>query len=869
VLDDYRNKRNFERTPEPAGDIAAPAGHGGLFVVHKHAARRLHYDLRLEHDGVLESWAVPKGPGLEPGGKRLAVRVEDHPLEYGDFEGVIPSGEYGSGTVMLWDRGRWTELRRDKGRLDFVLEGQKLRGAWSLVRMGGRAAEEGDNWLLIKRSEPAAPRPRAKRKPALPEDVSVATGRTMEQIAVDRSRIWTSTGEAHKAPSPPEPSKLAGARRARLARDPRPQLASPADTAPAGDGWIHEIKFDGYRILARIVQGKVRLISRNGLDWTGRFPEIAARLEELPVGAALIDGEVVSFGADGVSSFQGLQEALSTQRTSKLVYQVFDLRHLEGFDLDGVELTERKDTLKRLLQVSDMTGSATIRYTEHIDASGPAFFENACRLGLEGIVSKRRGAKYRETRSKDWLKIKCTQHIELLVGGYTDPGGSRTGFGALLLGGWRGDRLVYAGRVGTGFSERQLHNLLAQLKALADKNSPFDPVPPGKGLHWVRPELIAEVEFSAWTRDGVLRHAIFRGLREDRDPREIQLPRIKAAPAPPAPRRGGNGASSAPAAGTLPRGAKQGTRDGAIVAGVRLSNPDRVLFPEQGVTKLALAEYYEDIAGRILPHLVQRPLSLLRCPQGRHKACFFQKHPQQTFPDHLPRVQIAENAGPEEYLYVRALPDLVALVQAGTLELHLWGSRVDDVEHPDILVFDLDPAPDVAWTEVLRTAYALRERLETLGLASFVRTTGGKGLHLVVPLVPRADWDEAKAFARAVAHAHAHDDRRRITISMAKAKRGGRIFLDYLRNGRGATAIASYSTRAKEAAPVAVPVRWEELNPALTSDRYNLGNVRRRLSALRVDPWEGFEDARRPLDRRLLKTVGIAESRPRAAGDKG
>ncbi|MDT8386528.1 MAG: DNA ligase D [Thiogranum sp.] len=848
-LEDYHKKRNFQRTPEPAGEAGARAEpEGGLFVVHKHAARRLHYDLRLEQDGVLKSWAVPKGPGLKPGEKHLAVRVEDHPLEYGDFEGVIPQGEYGAGTVMLWDRGRWVAKWRDSDRIDFVLEGQKLRGTWSLVRMGGRAAEDGDNWLLIKRSEPARQRKSAKsksanRKAALPENVSVATGRTMEQIKVDRSRTWSSQGEAHTAPPVPDAAKLAGAHRRPLPRDPRPQLATLAEAAPDGDAWVHEIKFDGYRILARIEQRAVRLISRNGLDWTSRFPEIAGVLEALPVDDALLDGEVVALGADGVSSFGRLQEALSAGRTARLVYQVFDLRHLNGVDLDAVALRERKRALEQLMDAADLVGSATIRYTDHIAESGQMFFEHACRLGLEGIISKRVAARYRETRSKDWLKVKCTQHQELLIGGYTDPGGSRTGFGALLLGGWRGERLVYAGKVGTGFSERQLKDLLAQLKRRAVKTSPFDTPPAGKGLHWVRPELIAEVEFSEWTRDGALRHPRFRGLREDRNPQEIQLPQQLS-----------SSQASAPAPGTRRR-----SGDTTQVAGVRLSNPDRVLYPQQGLTKLALAEYYADIEDWILPQLAERPLSLLRCPQGRHKECFFQKHPQQTLAKDFPKLDIMEKNGLETYVYVRSLPDLVGLVQVGTLELHVWGSRVKDVERPDILVFDLDPAPDVKWTEVLRTARSLRERLQTLGLESFVRTTGGKGLHLVVPLAPRADWEATKAFARALANAHARDDRRRVTTNMSKAKREGRIFLDYLRNGRGATAIASYSTRAREGAPVAVPVRWEELNAALTSDRYTADNLRRRLSALRGDPWDGFEEARRPLDSKLLNAVGAGD----------
>lgn len=815
-------------------------------MVHKHAASRLHYDLRLEHDGVLQSWAVPKGPGLRPGEKRLAVRVEDHPLEYGEFEGVIPRGEYGAGTVMLWDRGRWIAKRHDSDRLDFALEGQKLRGAWSLVRVSGHAAKDGDNWLLIKRREPAAGRNEDEQRTAPSgDDISVATGRTMEQIAAQRTHTGATGGEARSAPRTPDPGNLIATRRQPMPRYPQPQLATPAEVAPEGADWIHEIKFDGYRILARIENGQVRLISRNGLDWTNRFPEIAGLLEELPVHDALLDGEVVALGPDGISSFRLLQEALRAARSSRLVYQVFDLLHLNGFDLTNVALVERKTALDRLLEAAD-TGSARIRFTDHIAASGQAFFDHACRLGLEGIISKRVAAKYRAARSRDWLKVKCTRHQELLVGGYTDPGGLRTGFGALLLGGWRDDRLVYVGKVGTGFSERELHSLLAQLKKRAVKTSPFDPPPTGKGLHWVRPELIAEVRFSQWTGDGVLRHPTYRGLREDRDAAEIRLPREAAA-------------QRDPAAATAPMIRR--ARDTASVAGVRLSHPNRVLYPQQGVTKFALAQFYADIADWILPQLAGRPLSLLRCPQGRQKQCFFQKHPQEALAGNIPRVEITANDGPATYLYVRTLADLVALVQVGTLELHVWGSRVDDVERPDSLVFDLDPAPDVAWSEVLRTAAALRERLAALRLESFARTTGGKGLHLVVPLVPCAGWAEAKAFARGVAHAQARDDRRRLTVNMAKAKRQGRIFLDYLRNGRGATAIASYSTRAREGAPVAVPVRWDELHPALTSERYTIGNLRRRLSALRADPWEGFDEARRPLDRRLLEAVGANDGR--------
>ena len=547
-LREYQRKRNFQRTPEPAGKKKQQKQHkrspraaenvaqvGGRFVIHKHAARRLHYDLRLERDGVYKSWAVPKGPGLEPGEKRLAVRVEDHPLEYGDFEGVIPKGEYGAGTVMLWDRGRWAPLEskdEDKGRrrkksasratdedrVDFVLVGQKLRGAWTLVRMTGRASEDGDNWLLIKRRDDATERSQVT-------DLSVVTGRTMEQIAADRNRTWTREGEAPTATAPaPDPRTIAGAHKRALPRKFSPELATLVREAPAGDDWLHEIKFDGYRILARCERGEVELASRKGKDWTDRFPEIAALLRNLTARSALLDGEVMALTAGGASSFRALQEALTAGRTAGLVYQVFDLVHLDGHDLTGVPLEQRKQALSDLLGASGFTSSSAVRYTEHLRGSGPSFFEQACRMGLEGIVCKRAGAPYRSERTRDWVKVKCTAREELVVCGYTDPSGSRSGFGALLLGAYKGGELVYAGKVGTGFGERDLTTLHKRLRALARQTAPVANPPGERGLHWVRPQLVAEIEFTEWTRDGMLRHPVFVGLREDRSADEIRLP---------------------------------------------------------------------------------------------------------------------------------------------------------------------------------------------------------------------------------------------------------------------------------------------------------------------------------------------------------
>ena len=880
ALEAYRSKRDFRKTPEPAGEARAARDEaGGIFVIQKHAAQRLHFDLRLEKDGVLKSWAVPKGPSLDPGEKRLAVQVEDHPLEYGDFEGVIPEGEYGGGTVMLWDRGRWTPRGKNtEHHIDFELEGRKLRGIWTLVRMRDADDEDGDNWLLIKRSDDwtpdgkgKLPESRGKGKSEGPgrkgrrggaaeasallteegDDLSVATGRTMKQIANDRDAIWTRDGlEAARRGRAPEAGEIPGAEKRRLPKEVEPQLATLVEEPPAGDEWLHEIKFDGYRILARCDAGEVQLLSRNGKDWTERFPEIASLLAGLPVKGALLDGEVVAFAPDGSTSFRRLQESLSAERTAHLVYHAFDLLHLNGFDLSRTPQLERKEALRSLLEAAGMVGHGLVRYTDHLEGKGPAFFQQACGLGLEGIICKRRDARYGAGRTKQWLKVKCTRHVELLVGGFTDPSGSRSGFGALLLGAYDDDgKLVYAGRVGTGFSDRQLKTLHERLLELEVKKPPFAEPPPKRGVHWVSPVLVAEVEFTEWTRDGSLRHPSFRGLREDRDPEEIRMDGSEMA----APAKGGAVKAKPPK-----EERKRLAPGEEEVAGVRLTSPDRVLYPEQGVTKLALARYYEYIADWILPHVENRPLSLVRCPQGREDECFFQKHPAESMAKGVPRIVIEESDGPEPYLYIRNLQDLIAMVQMGVLELHVWGSKVDDVEKPDIVVFDLDPAPEVRWSEMLRVAKELRERLQELGLESFPRTTGGKGLHLVVPLRRKAGWDEVKAFAQGVANQHAADDRGRITTNMSKAKRRGKIFLDYLRNGRGATAIASYSTRAKEGATVAVPVRWDEVNAALRPDRYDIDNLRRRLAALKGDPWEGFGDVRRAITGKLLEKVGAA-----------
>lgn len=838
-LSEYRRKRDFHKTPEPSGD-PQPETEGHLYVMHKHAASHDHFDLRLEQDGVLRSWALPRGPSLEPGERRLAVEVEDHPLEYGGFEGVIPKGEYGGGTVMLWDAGRWkVNGKADENHVDFILEGRKLKGAWTLVRTRGsdRKKKRGgrnNNWLLIKRSD-------HPRQRLAPDDFSVATGRSIEEIAADHDAVWTRAGEVH-AGTGFDIAKLPGVRKARAVAIPKPQLATLADAIPAGDDWLHEIKFDGYRVLAVIDDGKVRLVTRNGHDWTARFPEIAAALGRLDVKHAVLDGEAVALAADGTTSFRALQEALSAERSSHLVYQLFDALQVEQWDISGSPLLDRKRVLRQLLAAHP--DDARIRYSDHIVGHGEQMYRHACELGLEGIISKRCDGAYRSGRNRQWLKVKCTKTREFVVGGFTR--GERAGFGALLLGGYEDGDFVYAGRVGSGFSERQIRSLRERLDALRRDDSPFaGPVEDARQATWVSPELVVEVEFTERTRDGRLRHPVFRGVREDRNAGEIGLGGDE-----PMPNVAGTTASATPR--------RRLRRDEASVAGVRITHPERVMYPETGLTKLELARFYEDIADWIMPGIAGRPLSLLRCPEGRSGECFFQKHLGRTLGRQVPRVGFRESSGVKQYCYAESIEHLVALVQAGVLEFHPFGSRVDDLEHPDIMVFDLDPSPGVSWEQLLRTTRELRERIESeYGLACFLRTTGGKGLHIVVPLEPRADWDEVKAFAQAVSRQHAADDPKRHTTSLSKAKRKGRLFIDYLRNTRGATAIASYSTRARENATVAVPLPWDELTSSLRSDHYNVGNLRRRLIALKQDPWADFTAAAKPLTPGLLAAAGV------------
>ena len=869
-LKEYHRKRDFAITPEPRGKEKKKEGRS--FVIQKHAATRLHYDFRLEMEGVLKSWAVPKGPSLDPKDKRLAMMTEDHPVEYGDFEGIIPRGQYGGGTVLLWDHGTWKPIEDPhaglrKGNLKFRLNGEKLHGGFALVKIKGRDARESEKtWLLIKEKGEGV-RPGYDVTEAEPR--SVTTGRTMEQIAADRDRVWDSgVGEVkvEKVAARAKPagrkkgvdaSKLPGARKAPLPASLPAQLATAVTDPPDGDEWLHEMKFDGYRILSRLEKGRVRLVSRNGKDWTERFPSVAEAIAGLGVERAVFDGEVAVLLAGGKTSFQALQNYMGGAGGGQLVYYVFDLLHLDGYDLSGVALEARKAALQGLLE--GLNGGR-LRYSDHVVGQGRRVFENACRMGMEGIVSKRRDMTYTPGRTRGWLKVKCHLEQEVVIGGFSDPEGTRTGLGALLIGVYDGQaRLVYAGKVGTGFTDKMLQDLRRKLEAREQKTSPFAA---GTGLprtaHWVKPDLVAQVAFTEWTSEGHLRHPTFRGLREDKPAaqvvRENPEPTGRAeaeadeeakedAPPPRAARTSRTSKRTAAARKTSRAGE-------VVVAGVRITNPDRVVYPGQGLTKRDIALYYESIAPRILPHLVGRPTTLVRCPEGMGKPCFYQKHIGYWAPDTLRRVRIQEKKKVGQYLVVDDLPGLIGLAQIGILEVHTWNSTVDHLEQPDRAVFDLDPDTSVGWPAVVTAAERVHELLDGLGLTAFVKTTGGKGLHVVTPLRPESGWDECAEFARVLAEALARQHPQEYLTEASKSARKGKIFIDWLRNVRGATSIAAYSTRARAGAPVSTPITWDEL-PRTRPDEYTVQTLPRRLDSLRKEPWDGYDEAARPLSSAL------------------
>jgi len=877
-LDEYNKKRHFGRTSEPRGKKEQHDGFS--FVVQKHDASRLHYDFRLELDGVLLSWAVPKGPSLDPGVKRMAVQTEDHPVEYGGFEGVIPKGEYGGGSVVVWDRGHWLpdgDPRADyqRGRLTFRLEGEKLKGGFHLVRTRPQGNAKQQSWLLIKRNDEHAKR---GSDAAIVESApqSVLSGRTVEEVAQEPDRVWHSNKSAKSgAPAAkaatkkktagqrgkkatkgwPDASKLSGARKSALPDFVEPQLATLVAEAPAGDSWLHEIKLDGYRMQARCDGERITWLTRRGHDWSERLPSLSAELSAFSLPQALLDGELVVLQS-GVSSFQLLQNSLNDQHDGRVVYYAFDLLHLAGYDLRGAPLLERKALLAALLQAAGTTHETSrIRLSGHVVGQGEAFFARACELGVEGSVCKRADGRYASGRSRDWLKVKCLQRQEFVIGGFSEPSGARSHLGALLLG-VQGERgLEYAGRVGTGFSERSLSELHEKLAPLERARPAFVAPPRGadaRGVHWVEPELVAEVEFTERTSDGLVRHASFRGLREDKAAKQVHAERPEPVPAArkAGPRAKASSAQSKTAKSKVAKDA-QPRQPLPALRSVRLTHPDRVLYAEQGITKADLALYYAQVAERMLPQVVRRPLMIVRCPQGQGAECFHQKHPGKGMSAAIKRAKVAESKGVLESMYLEDAEGLVQLVQMGALEIHTWGSRVDDVEHPDQLTFDLDPDEGLPWAEVAAAARALKARLDQLELPTFLKTTGGKGLHLVVPIEPNVTWDVAKQFCHDVAAGMMRRQPDKYVITISKQKRKGKLLIDFFRNGRGATAVCAYSTRARDGAPVALPIAWSELNAKARPGPFSVVDVPAHIGET-PDPWADFGEHRPALTARVL-----------------
>ena len=810
----YNAKRDFAQTLEPAGKVAVEAG-GSIFMVQKHDATRLHWDFRLELDGTLKSWAVTRGPSPDPDDKRLAVRTEDHPLAYATFEGIIPKGQYGGGTVMLWDRGLWIPVpgkdpRKTlaEGHLHFFLEGERMKGEWLMIRLKPRGREKNENWLLRKIADDFAGASGDLVDRAL---TSIATGRTMTEIAAGKEATETkaAAGKAVSRKGTRKP-KAKGA----LPDFQPPQLATLVDTVPTGSQWLHEVKYDGYRTLLAIGGGKAKGYTRTGLDWSHRFAAIVEAAAAIG-GAALIDGEVVALDAAGQPSFQALQASLK-EGTGTLAYFAFDLLREGGEDLTPLPNIERKQRLATLLEGVP----EPIHYAEHITGSGEKLFESLCAQGLEGIVSKRADAPYRGKRVQNWLKVKCLRRQEFVIVGWT-PSDKGRGFRSLLLGLHGADgTMVYAGKVGTGFDRAAIDDLMARMVPL-EQDEPTVKAPriAVRGAHWIAPKLVAEVAFAEFTGDDVLRHASFVALREDKAEAEVVRERPEALPKGKATRAAGPARRS-----TTPPAPQKG--EGFRGSAVTITNPDRVIFPESGITKGQLADYYERLAGPLLAWLADRPVSLVRCPQGRAKHCFFQKHDAGSFGDAVKHVPIREKDGHDEpYLYVDDARGVLTCVQMGAIEFHGWGSRVADVERPDRLVFDLDPDEGLGFNAVKTAAFQLRDILGEMGLATWPLLSGGKGVHVVAPLDASADWvavkDFASRFARAMGEAHPD----RFTANMKKTERTGRIFLDWLRNQRGSTAILPYSVRARANAPVAVPIGWDELADAAGGNIYTIADA--------------------------------------------